>query len=88
MKTQKGVSPKLMPKHIDPYFIQGLGPNFTYRLVDVRTQLPMKELVNAVRLKLYVKRQPKQVKAKKNAQIARDQKDSKDGQTTPPAQQL
>jgi hypothetical protein len=62
MKTQKGLSPKLMPKHLGPYFIQELGPNFTYRLVDTRTQIPMRELVNAARLKLYVKPKPKQAK--------------------------
>lgn len=82
MKTKKGVSPKLMPKHIGPYFIQGLGPNFTYRLVDVRTQLPMKELVNAARLKLYVKPKPKNVKPTKVTRPVQELKESNTAQST------
>jgi hypothetical protein len=48
-----------MPKHVGPYLIQQCGPNFTYRLIDIKTQLPLKGLVNAARLKLYVKPKPK-----------------------------
>ena len=73
MTSRKEVSPKLIPKRLGPYFIQELGPNFTYRLVDTRTQIPMKELINAARLKLYVRPKPKPVKPTKVAQPAGDQ---------------
>lgn len=46
---------KNMKSMIGSYLIQQLGPNFTYTLVDIKTQLPMKDLLNAARLKLYVK---------------------------------
>jgi hypothetical protein len=77
MRTKKGISLKLMHKHIGPYYISGLGPNFTYRLIDCKTQIPLKDLINASRIKKYVKPEPVRQKLAKAAQPAGAKKHDK-----------
>ena len=52
-KVPVGKAPKLHQKWVGPYYITMLGPNHTYRLRNVRTNLEVKSLVNAMRLKPY-----------------------------------
>ena len=55
MKVPKGHSPKLYPKHEGPFYITELGPNFTYKLTSCADHTEVKCLINASRLKRYVK---------------------------------
>ena len=52
-KVPVGKAPKLHRKWVGPYYITMLGPNHTYKLRNVRTNLEVKSLVNAMRLKPY-----------------------------------
>ena len=52
-KVPVGKAPKLHRKWVGPYYITMMGPNHTYRLRNVRTNLEVKSLVNALRLKPY-----------------------------------
>ena len=52
-KVPVGKAPKLHRKWVGPYYITMMGPNHTYRLRNVRTNLEVKSLVNAMRLKPY-----------------------------------
>lgn len=52
-KVPVGKAPKLHRKWVGPYYITLIGPNHTYRLRNVRTNLEVKSLVNAMRLKPY-----------------------------------
>ena len=52
-KVSVGKAPKLHRKLVGPYYITMIGPNHTYRLRNVRTNLEVKSLVNAMRLKTY-----------------------------------
>lgn len=54
MKVPKGLSPKFWPKHLGPYYITDLGPNFTYRLRNCTDHAEVKCLINASRLKRYI----------------------------------
>lgn len=55
MKVPKGHSPKLYPKHEGPFYITELGPNFAYKLTSCADHTEVKCLINASRLKRYVK---------------------------------
>ena len=55
MKVPKGHSPKLYRKHEGPFYITELGPNFTYKLTSCADHTEVKCLINASRLKQYVK---------------------------------
>ena len=55
MKVPKGHSPKLYPKHEGPFYITELGPNFTFKLTSCADHTEVKCLINASRLKRYVK---------------------------------
>ena len=52
-KVPVGKAPKLHRKWVGPYYITMLGPNYTYRLRNVRTNAEVRSLVNAMRLKPY-----------------------------------
>ena len=52
-KVPLGKAPKLHRKWVGPYFITMIGPNHTFRLRNAQTNLEVKSLVNAVRLKPY-----------------------------------
>ena len=52
-KVSVGKAPKLHRKWVGPYYITMMVPNHTYRLRKVRTNLEVKSLVNAMRLKPY-----------------------------------
>ena len=52
-KVPPGKAPKLHRKWVGPYYITMLGPHHTYKLRNVHTNLEVKSLVNAARLKPY-----------------------------------
>ena len=52
-KVPVGKAPKLHRKWVGPYYITMIGPNHTFRLRNVRTNLEVKTLINAIRLKPY-----------------------------------
>jgi hypothetical protein len=51
--VKPGLSHKLCPKWSDPYVITELGPNFTYKIKNCKTDKTHKPFVNASRLKHY-----------------------------------
>ena len=53
-----GLSRKLQDKSDGPYLITELGPNHTYRLVNCKTNKPLKSLINAQHLRLYCDPRP------------------------------
>lgn len=57
-KVPKGYSPKLFPKSVGPYYITELGPNFTYKLRSCADHIEIKCLINATRLKRYIRPGP------------------------------
>ena len=52
-KVPQGKAPKLHRKWVGPYYITMIGPNHTFRLRNAQTNLEVKSLVNAARLKPY-----------------------------------
>ena len=52
-KVPPGKAPKLHRKWVGPYYITMIGPNHTFRLRNAQTNLEVKSLVNAARLKPY-----------------------------------
>jgi hypothetical protein len=53
-----GLSRKLQDKSDGPYLITELGPNHIYRLVNCKTNKPLKSLINAQHLRLYCDPRP------------------------------
>lgn len=65
-KVPPGQCPNFSHKFYGPFYITELGPNFTYKLVNYETHEPMKDLINAKRLKKYSEPIAKNERPKQN----------------------